>query len=358
MVDKKGITMDTIRVRVGDLLPGCNNPHLPERYFPKLNWEVYEEQFNFLIDNPNSLEDDWPIKEVWDAFCMFLFKHIPTEDSPEGMGRAYRWEILTNAFRKTLANFNAHGYDPSRSTEGELPRCSIGADGKMYLGQGNKRVCLLRMFRGLDSKIDVKVINRHPDWIKLKHDLFPTGREELYQPVDHPDFEGWPVTQPCTERWEMMLKHNLQVGERVLDLGCHTGYFCRKFKEHKLEAIGVEVHLPAVTLGRYLGANIVHSNVLNYRYVVEPPFETCLNLSLIMHIFKKYPDKEVWQWLRNISEDCKSMFLDCVWGGYSDFLPFTPDNIGAMITQNTFYTDYKLLGRTNHENRPFFIFTK
>jgi hypothetical protein len=52
------------------------------------------------------------------------------------------------------------------------------------------------------------------------------------------------------------------------------------------------------------------------------------------------------------------MFLDCVWGAYAEHLPFTPDTIDHEILAHTEFTACRLLGFTEHEHRPFYVFTR
>ncbi len=62
--------------------------------------------------------------------------------------------------------------------------------------------------------------------------------------------------------------------------------------------------------------------------------------------------------MKLVSQRCNKMFFDCVWGGYSEHLPFTPDNVVDEVIAHTEYTRGKFLGHTQHEGRPFYLFWK
>ena len=87
-------------------------------------------------------------------------------------------------------------------------------------------------------------------------------------------------------------------------------------------------------------------------------FDVCLFMSVIMHLFRQHDTEAAWAILNKVSRNCGMMFLDCVWGGYSDALPFTPETIASEIIAHTQYTKADLLGYTDHEHRPFYWFRK
>lgn len=188
----------------------------------------------------------------------------------------------------------------------------------------------------------------------------PEGQQILYQPLEHPAFSNWAIQQPCEERWVMMqpIVEDLPKG-RCLDLGCHTGWFCRKFSHLGWEVLGVD------RSKFWLG--IAKSLMKPYNGIPTPIYYRCsigetplpkadviLCLSVLMYLFSIKDRNLGWKLLNNISQLAPLAFID-FGGKYADSLPFTEATFKEQVIQNTDYTSCELLGHTSLQDRPFFL---
>ena len=361
---------DKLTVRVGDLVSGffwggmTGNRETSQSYFPKLNWDVWAATYRMMQERPTASPIDWPLYPVWREMVHHRFRGTKNPECVTG----WDWATWSKVWRRTVDSFTQHGYDPGRIIESEKYTVSIERDGSLCVGQGNKRVALLRITEGLDFEIKVRVVQRHPEWVALKKGLYDVpGKMDLYQPLDHPDFAGWSITQPCAERWKMIHEwlgpawFEAKQPRNVLDIGCHTGWFCRKFAAQGCKVMGIDSK-PTALRAAFVASVFRHDDGNAPRYIkgdcsaIYGDYDVCLCLSLIMHLFAQTEHDEAWRQLAAISKRCRVMFLDCVWGGYTKHLPFTPVGLPAAFMKHTTYTHFHLLGRTAHENRPFYVF--
>lgn len=357
-------------VRLGDLVPGTHWHDGGVAYFPELGWAPYENTFRLLIDRPDATGEELPLAAPWRQWCLNIFGREPSQGDDPCMGIGWAFADVEARARELLAGFQARGgFDASLDPGAEAIRVIIQGDGSICVVQGNKRVALARVMHGLDFEIEVNIHERSRHWRRIREILTTLGggREELYQPLPHPDFGRWAVTQPCVERLGMM---NEWLGAywsgSVLDIGCHTGYFVRDF-DRRGRATGIEINRQVIEVAEAMSA-FRHDGECMPRYVCghagdwlsasNETFDVCLCLSIVMHMFRKDGADSAWNQLRMISERAPVMFLDCVWGGYAEHLPFTIETIGKEILARTQYTEWRQLGWTRHEHRPFYVFTR
>lgn len=365
----------SLQAKVGDLVPGSfkgdEDKSLEESsgYYPQFSWSVLESTFSIIEHEPDKPSTEWPLYQVWQEFATRRFGYIPTEQHTVEEGKLWSWSEWDSGYRRIHSSFTRNGYKPGLITGGEAYTVYIERHGELCVIQGNKKIALLRMKKGLDFPLKLIVGGRHPNWIQLRQVLLDLagGAKTLYQPIDHPEFRDWGISQPCVERLSMIRKYlpTNFVGS-VLDLGCHTGWFVREFARQGCYTVGVDHDksilqiAKAVDLFRHnddLHGSYALSDVLEYLVRDTLQYDICLCFSLIMHLFTKSSEK-AWRALDLISRKCPVMFLDCVWGNYSDALPFTEKDIEREMLDHTQYTKSKLLGRTWHENRPLFVFDR
>lgn len=186
----------------------------------------------------------------------------------------------------------------------------------------------------------------------------------LYQPIEHEEFALWEVKQKCEERLGTMLRALGSQTGTMVDLGCHTGWFCRAFARLGWDVIGIDRSEAWIYAARVCNA------LLDEAAPVRPPFYThsdletahipksdvALCLSVAMYLFEGSRE-DGWHFLQKVSRQCKAMFLD--FGGmYAHHLPFTEADAIEQIVKVTYYTDGKLIGHSHFENRPMFMFTR
>ena len=66
--------------------------------------------------------------------------------------------------------------------------------------------------------------------------------KRLYQPIDHPHFKDWELTQICSDRLQTILDYLGDVsGKRILDIGFFYGYFSHGLARRGATVVGVEI---------------------------------------------------------------------------------------------------------------------
>lgn len=182
-----------------------------------------------------------------------------------------------------------------------------------------------------------------------------------YQPIEHPHFAGRESVQPCEERWKLIQSVDLPDAGMCVDIGCHTGWFCRKFSHNGWRAVGFDTKATEIDVARNLMRPFEgpvepmywHGDVAHLEL---PVADIVLCLSVVMYWFNPQfgkTEEEAWAILQKISEASPRMFLD--FGGQHNTL--TPDFPDGVL-MNTTYTNYRLLGRTAFESRPFYYFSR
>lgn len=186
----------------------------------------------------------------------------------------------------------------------------------------------------------------------------------LYQPIESPELESETALQPCVERMELMLA---VLGDRtgsLVDLGCHTGWFCRAFARRGWDVLGIDKSADWVEVARGLntGSNAENIPWLPAYRVMDlqgggfPKSDVALCLSVAMYLFQESAEVG-WTFLQRVSRCAPLMFFD--FGGmYAHHLPFNEATALEHIVANTDYSEGRLLGHTAFESRPFFVFNR
>ncbi len=362
---------EILNVDVRDLQPGSQAPEFPKRHFPKLTYRHYEDTARLLLADPETPADQWPIRSVWLEMVVKIFGEVPTGDSAPEDGRAWQWPVFERNFRNLARSFRDNGYDPDRIHDSEQPMVRIGALGRITVHQGNKRTAILRVLNeehGL--RIPVTVAGRAKEWERLVKWVrrLSGDRDRSYHPMDHPEFEGWEVDQPCAERFAMLSEViDVAGGGTMIDIGCHTGWFCRTFALHGWRTSGWDNQPEAILLAEAMqtwrgGPLRSGLHVADARRVDPPQADVALVLSVLMHLFRKRRGEDhlpsPWALLRKIGARCGRMYVDCSWGAYAKNLPFTRETMPSMICEKTGYRRYRVLGRGARENRELFEFSR
>ena len=182
------------------------------------------------------------------------------------------------------------------------------------------------------------------------------GELVLYQPLEHPELAGCKVQQPCKERFKMILNSLTAMPNTVLDLGCHTGWFCRAFSRLGCRTIGVdrrpfEIEIASVLMKPYNGPTEPEYLVSDLFDLEVPEADIVLCLSVFMYLFED--EYKGWDLLSRISRACPVMFFD--FGGmYASKLPFNEATVIQNVLANTEYDRIQFIGRTDLESRPLF----
>ena len=179
----------------------------------------------------------------------------------------------------------------------------------------------------------------------------------LYQPLEHPAFADWSTLQPCTERLAMIERELGDVIGTLLDLGCHTGWFCRAFARKGWFTVGVDRSAPWIEIARWMNEDcpepIPSYHVADVLDSEIPYCDVALCLSLAMYVMDG--SKAGWRFLRNVSAKAPIMFFD-FGGQYAKRMCFSEADATAAVLRHTSYNHAKLLGRTDFESRPLYAF--
>lgn len=182
----------------------------------------------------------------------------------------------------------------------------------------------------------------------------------LYQPVEVPEFDGWEVAQPCRERFDMMLAHLGGRTGTVLDVGCHTGWFCRAFARLGWSAFGVDRSAEWIEAARILNRIFATDPPPSY-FVADairrdlPSADVLLLLSTSMYMFDDGVEAG-WRALRRFSGLAPIMFYDAG-GMYEGRVPFRQEEAGDAICAGTRYVRHATLG-TSAIGRRLMVFER
>lgn len=125
---------------------------------------------------------------------------------------------------------------------GVFTECSgfIDGNGHIVVVKG-LLIVLSAVIRGV-PKLPVRILWRHRHWLRLRKELVAIVKVQgrLYQRVLHPDLEGFPAVQPCTDRISLVEKHLPKGCGTALDLGACYGTFSRYLEQKGYRVVAVE----------------------------------------------------------------------------------------------------------------------
>lgn len=230
----------------------------------------------------------------------------------------------------------------------------ISGDGRIHVIDGNHGVSIL-IYLKHDSRIPINILNRDDEWVRFKsglHEIY--GKKLLYQPLEHPDFQDWKVEHPCIDRWDTIKDHI--VGERVLDIGCLTGWFSRRIAESGRSVVGVDsdsrVLGAAKIISAYKGFSSDNPSFLNMGFEKllgdGAKFDTILCLNVLHHYIRN-SQKKMLDAVKLMSEHSEHLILELE----TKNIPIKWDP--ELILKETSYSKYEVLKR---ENRPIYVYTK
>lgn len=182
----------------------------------------------------------------------------------------------------------------------------------------------------------------------------------LYQPLEHPSFADWPALQPCSERLGMIEGALTKARPgTLLDLGCHTGWFCRAFARRGWFTVGVDRSPAWIEIAKWMNATCpepIPSYHVADVFTWEIPYcDVALCLSLAMYVLDG--SEAGWKFLRNVSEKAPIMFFD-FGGQYGSRMPFSESDAMTTVCRHTTYQRAEFLGHTDFGSRPFYVFRR
>lgn len=264
---------------------------------------------------------------------------------------------IRERLKKIVALYTAikkHGYIGSEIT------VKFTGSGNLVVHDGFHRLCILRF---LNQKVDV--------YCRVKED-FPllqtlrelNGGENLYQPTEDPRTDGWHVWRSdCSSRFKVVSEGLM--GQKVLDAGCETGYFCRGLAERGYTVTGVDVNPKRVAVARYLAAtqNLqCHFEVGDWQDLIKKEFfDNVLLLSVLHHQALNAGAAQALQTLTCLSGRCRRVFIEfplesegVTWGKTQFRWSFNHQELAMMLAS---ITDMHVLAvlETTQANRPLIV---
>jgi len=353
------------------------NPHLNRGKVIGGNWDKSVERFEDL-DVYKAFRKRFIDKEDWNTTD--FYKHVLSEiqkgsilwkcrnkkDFDERLKKidGLYHIIKTNGYKSSKEVREGYHplYDPLLK-EDEVT-VNIGRDGVLFFNDGRHRLSIAKILNL--QKIPVKVVARHPEWVKLIKELHEFARKsqgKLYQPLTHPDLQNIP-SHYGSFRFDLIRK-NLSIKKgTVLDIGAQLGYFCHCFEEEGFDCYAVE-HNPTTIyfLNKIKKAEkrkfkTISKSIFEYNREDELLFDIVLALNIFHHFLKtKRSYEELTILLKRIR--VKELFFQS--HKYDEpqmkcaYRNFHPEEFAKFISKHT-NLKYKLIGKTENNRKIFKFF--
>jgi len=230
---------------------------------------------------------------------------------------------------------------------------NIGRNGEMIFNNGRHRLTFAKLLK--TDKIPVKVTIRHKKWVAFKKEILEYSqnyKNKLYERLTHPDLVNIPSLHKG-KRYDI-IKENLTVKKgKLLDIGCHWGYFCNKFEEEGFECYCVEKsRLNLYFLEKLKRAGNKKFEIIPYS-VFEIPEDTLVECDVVLalSVFHHFIKKE--KVYKNLVK-----FLNVLKGKEMFFEPHNPeephmkeayknfanDEFADFIIKNSHFSNFKIIG--------------
>ncbi len=169
-----------------------------------------------------------------------LYNVGPTKEPLHGMKDIYDIEGRVDYLENLFYDIKEHGVL-------EPIDVIIGTSGEYVVYDGHNRFAISRVLG--HKSVPVRVLHIEEEWSDMKDEMEKEyGRKMVYNPVDHPDFVEWEIIRndgrlkSIIDRMEILYGNvkNDFVRKKVLDIGCHMGYFSMKLAQCGANVTGVE----------------------------------------------------------------------------------------------------------------------
>lgn len=170
---------------------------------------------------------------------------------------------LTKVTREFVDRYRGHAvpYRPGRSRPGTLPRVRAIASSDCYQVLDGHHRLAKSMHLGEDQLHVVVAPGTTTTYAQhlLLEMSWLDGSRRLYQPVDFPEVQTWPLMRKCTDRLDLITDHLITNGilprdgdpstrSTYLDVGACYGWFVSKLGQLGFDARGIEMDPVALEL--------------------------------------------------------------------------------------------------------------
>ena len=271
-----------------------------------------------------------------------------------------RWDCTSeDAFKQRLLRVEALYHD--MQTLGYIPNnnrdqvtVNIGRYGDLLFNDGRHRLTFAKLLN--IPSIPIGIVVRHRYWVEFKMKIIEYARQKyggkVYTPLLHPDLERIP-SYYSHKRFEMISKNLPSEKGKVLDIGCHWGYFCHRFEEIGWECTGVEYSddnfffLEKLRRASNRSFRIIHSSIFDFIKNEKCDYDVILALAIFHHFLLSeegfYDLKKLLSWL-NAKEmyflppkPSESLLRQAYWNP-------TPEQFVDFIIENSCFSHVHRLG--------------
>jgi SAM-dependent methyltransferase len=142
----------------------------------------------------------------------------------------------------------------------------------------------------------------------LREELPHRGKEALYQPVELPECNDWPVSRPDSQARADIVLHILdEVGlldnnragnPTYIDIGCSTGFFCSALQRHGFYANGIDAAEKNILIAKLLDSFVRRRERPNKKFVTYKATDAYEYLRDTQHeLFDVTSAFSVFQWV-------------------------------------------------------------
>jgi SAM-dependent methyltransferase len=183
-----------------------------------------------------------------------------------------------------LGQISNHNKDPVISI-------NIGREGDLLLNEGQPYLAMAKLLEL--PHIPVTITVRHSQWFKFSQEVldFAFKHRGVYAPLLHPDLK-WIPNEHGHERFNLIRDALIKKSGKMLDIGCHWGYFCHRFEEIGFDCTGVEVKpsnfyfLQKLKRAGNKSFQIFNNSILKYITRQNRQYDVVLCLNIFHHFIK------------------------------------------------------------------------
>lgn len=207
-----------------------------------------------------------------------------------------------------------HGYNGS-----EISVYFDKESGQVHTYDGFHRLSIMD-YLGIEADLNCKVSYHHPTREDMRGDFPLTKRlqelnkgKHLYQPIEDPRVDGWPLWRPDSQQ-RLKIVENSLTGKTVLDVGCETGWFSRELSRRGYHVTGLDSNPKRLAIARYL--SIIRNVDMElaegawHETLRDRKFDNILMLSVLHHDILECGAKQTYKRLETLRGRCRRLIVE------------------------------------------------
>ena len=316
------------------------------------NWDKQVTEFensDFFLSFKKRIEKNIPWKET--EYYQRVTKQIKSGVYKWACKNIKQFDHRCKEWYKLYERIRKEGYKKGWH-EDEIS-INIGRNGEMIFNNGRHRLTFAKLLK--IDKIPVKVTVRHKNWVAFKKEISEYSqnyKQRVYEKLTHPDLANIPSVHDGS-RYDI-IKKNLTVEKgKLIDLGCHWGYFCHKFEEEGFECYCVEksrlnlYFLKKLKKAEMRKFKIIPRSIFDLLDDMQRSFDVILALSIFHHFIKKEKTyRKLIQFLKHLKG--KEMFFEPhrteEFETKNFYRNFADDEFAEFIVENSSFNNFKFIG--------------